>query len=491
MNHRTNIFLAWMAALLLSSTGVSAHSVSGGGNEFIEGSGWFTRAGQKTFFALAATCKAAGYAGHFEFRDKAIGLYLQNARITSISAGGYDTRIVEGTAQIVGAARGDITDGSFLVTVSDSANSIQVELSNGLATTGSLQGGDIRIHQHPGDAGACSQSPPMDTTPPVVKLTAPTDGATIAGVVTLAATATDDDSGVAGVSFLVDGTVIGEDTTAPYSMDWSSGTIADGSHTLAAIARDVAGNSATSGSISITVDNGGSPPPDNTPPAVELTAPANGATVSGLVTLSATASDDDSGVDSVSFLVDGATIGNDTTAPFTLDWDSSTVADGSHNLTAIARDKAGNTATSGTITVTSANHGSGGGTTTRVEETDPAVSYTTNSWNSINDPSLSGGSVVESNQAGATSTVSFTGTGVTWIGYRCSCASGIVNVYVDGSFVATVDNTYSASPQAQAPIYSVQGLSKGSHTFKLEVTGNYNSQGETAYVVVDAFDITQ
>ena len=96
---------------------------------------------------------------------------------------------------------------------------------------------------------------PVDTTPPTVSLTAPAAGATVTGTVTVTANA-DDDVGVVGVQFLLDGANLGaEDATAPYSASWSSTTAADGSHTLRAQARDAAGNVTTSSPVTVTVAN--------------------------------------------------------------------------------------------------------------------------------------------------------------------------------------------------------------------------------------------
>jgi len=86
------------------------------------------------------------------------------------------------------------------------------------------------------------------------------------------------------------------------------------------------------------------PCPDNTPPAVSITAPANGASVRGTVTVKASASDN-RGVAGVQFRLDGADAGaEDTAAPYEIAWDTTTAAEGSHTLTAVARDAAGNTA---------------------------------------------------------------------------------------------------------------------------------------------------
>ena len=99
---------------------------------------------------------------------------------------------------------------------------------------------------------------PPDTTSPVVQITAPANGGTVSGQTTLQATATDN-VGVAGVRFQVDGQNVGvEDTAAPYTVAWDTLLSPNGSHQITAIARDAAGNIATT-SITVTVNNGGTP----------------------------------------------------------------------------------------------------------------------------------------------------------------------------------------------------------------------------------------
>ena len=191
-----------------------------------------------------------------------------------------------------------------------------------------------------------------DTTPPVVGVTAPADGATVSGATTLSADATDA-GGVNRVEFLVDGALVGTDTTAPYSLSWDSTTVGDGSRVIGARAFDATGNQATA-SVTVTVSN----PADLVPPTVSVTAPADGATVSGTTTISASAADTGgSGVKQVQFLVDGAPVGApDTVAPYSVSWSSSAVADGpGHTVTARAVDNASNqTDASVTVTVNNA-----------------------------------------------------------------------------------------------------------------------------------------
>ncbi len=94
-----------------------------------------------------------------------------------------------------------------------------------------------------------------DTTPPTVSITSPAGGSTASGTVSVDANAADNGS-VAGVQFKLDGANLGaEDTTAPYSISWDTFTAANGAHSVAAVARDGAGNTTTSSGVSVTVQN--------------------------------------------------------------------------------------------------------------------------------------------------------------------------------------------------------------------------------------------
>lgn len=96
---------------------------------------------------------------------------------------------------------------------------------------------------------------PIDTQPPSVDLTAPGSGATVSGSITVSANATDN-VGVAGVQFRLNGANLGsEDTSSPYSTSWNTTQVANGTHTLSAIARDAAGNTTTATSLTVTVNN--------------------------------------------------------------------------------------------------------------------------------------------------------------------------------------------------------------------------------------------
>jgi len=93
---------------------------------------------------------------------------------------------------------------------------------------------------------------------------------------------------------------------------------------------------------------------DTQPPAVSMGALSAGATVSGLVGIDATASDN-VGVVRVELRVDGRTVATDSTTPYQFAWDTATVANGSHSVEVHAFDAAGNGKGSGAIVVTVAN----------------------------------------------------------------------------------------------------------------------------------------
>src|SRR5207237_889729 len=195
----------------------------------------------------------------------------------------------------------------------------------------------------------------VDNVAPVVSLTNPANGAALSGTVSVSANASDN-AGVVGVQFQLDGVNLGAEVlSSPYSVSWNTTTAPTGSHTLTAIARDAAGNRTTSNAVTVAVDN--------TAPTASITAPANGAFLTGTISVSATASDN-VGVAGVQFQLDGVNLGAELMSPpYSVAWNTTTATNGSHTLTAIARDAAGNRATSGMVSVT-------------VDSTPPAVSVT-------------------------------------------------------------------------------------------------------------------
>jgi chitodextrinase len=91
---------------------------------------------------------------------------------------------------------------------------------------------------------------------PTVSIVSPTAGATVSGTVTITATAVDPGSPVVSVQFQVDGQNSGTPISAtPYALGLDTTTLANGPHTLAAVARDQIGNQGTSPAVGIVVAN--------------------------------------------------------------------------------------------------------------------------------------------------------------------------------------------------------------------------------------------
>ena len=193
-----------------------------------------------------------------------------------------------------------------------------------------------------------------DTTPPSVSMTSPAPGSTVAGVVTVSASASDAGSGVQKVDFYRDsGVLIGSATASPYSISWDTSTAAAGTHTLYAVATDNAGNSATSASITITVAAaaGPAPPAAGPAPVVSITSPANNSRVARKSTVTINASVTASNpISHVDFLVNSSVICSSTVS--TCNWSVPGTPNRTYQVQIKAFDTAGKEGDSSVMTVT-------------------------------------------------------------------------------------------------------------------------------------------
>jgi predicted amidohydrolase len=144
--------------------------------------------------------------------------------------------------------------------------------------------------------------------------------------------------------------------------------------------RDIAGKERRTAPYSASASHppGGEPPPlppaDITNPTVSITSPASGATVSGSVSIAASATDN-VGVAAVRFFVDGVQLGSDdTSSPYTIAWNTTSAADGSHTIVATAVDTAGNSASTAIPVMVSNASSSGVSWTSLVRVTASATS---------------------------------------------------------------------------------------------------------------------
>lgn len=135
--------------------------------------------------------------------------------------------------------------------------------------------------------------------------------------------------------------------TVEAGLTYADTALAPGTYHYRVIAEDRAGNVGAPSAEASAVATG-----DTTAPTVAVTAPAAGATVRDTITVTATAADD-VGVAGVRFQLDGVDLGaEDTSAPYSAAWTTTTATAGQHVLTAIARDAAGNRTTAAAVTVT-------------------------------------------------------------------------------------------------------------------------------------------
>ena len=210
----------------------------------------------------------------------------------------------------------------------------------------------------------------LDSTAPTVSLTPPAP--IVSGTVNLAATASDD-VGVAGVKFLLDGnTTIGvEDTTSPYGVSWNTTTVANGTHTLAAQARDAANNVATSTASTVTVDN-------QAPTGTVVINGGAAATNSRTVTLTLSATDAVTSVTQMRFSNNGTSFSAAEAFAPTKTWTLSSGA-GTKTVYAQFRDAAGNwsAAVTDTIVLDTTAPTISGRTATNITGSSAQVTWTT------------------------------------------------------------------------------------------------------------------
>lgn len=199
--------------------------------------------------------------------------------------------------------------------------------------------------------------------PPTISITSPANGGVVSSgaVTTIQANAGDSDGSVSKVQFFVDGKVIGEATTAPYSISWTpdapttktDGTIVGASVTLTALATDDVGLSTQSTGVTLSVTTGGTSGGGvvGQPPTVAITSPLTSSQlpVNAPVTVTANASDPDGNIASVQFFVGTTSIGSDFTYPYSTTWTPSSL--GTYTLTAKASDNSGNTVTSSSVVI--------------------------------------------------------------------------------------------------------------------------------------------
>jgi hypothetical protein len=179
-------------------------------------------------------------------------------------------------------------------------------------------------------------TPPKDSTLPTVTITSPTDGSTVSDGITISMEA-NDNVAVSKVELYKDGTLFATDDQSPWQFYWNTLNDLNGAHTLVAKAYDTSGNVGESNPVTVNVSN----TVDKTPPTVSINSPSDGAKVKGFVSISVSATDS-SGISKVDFYIDNVLKTSDYTTPYVYSWNSKSVKDGSHTITARAYDSFNN-----------------------------------------------------------------------------------------------------------------------------------------------------
>ena len=194
------------------------------------------------------------------------------------------------------------------------------------------------------NSGATPTPAPAPTnTAPTVSITSPAASQTVSGTISYAANATDN-AGVARVDFFLDGsaTALASDTSSPYGGSLNTAALANGTHTLRAVAYDAAGLSAST-QVSFNVQNtttstgGGTTSPTGggtTSPTVAWQAPTDGATLRGRISGAQCAISAPTTIRRTSFYATSWQINNDYSAPFNCDFDTTRLKDGPYTLRA-------------------------------------------------------------------------------------------------------------------------------------------------------------
>jgi hypothetical protein len=177
----------------------------------------------------------------------------------------------------------------------------------------------------------------LDVVKPVLTFVTPTEGQVwTSGALAIRLTATDN-VGVRQIYGYVNGSYLGVTNGGLFESTLNFGNIPNGSAKFTFYATDADGNFDTK-VVNVMV---GGTVVDTTKPIASITAPAAASTVSGSVTITASATDN-VGVSKVDFFAGGVLVGSDATAPYSVTWNTSAVANGTAQLRVVAYDVAGN-----------------------------------------------------------------------------------------------------------------------------------------------------
>lgn len=184
-----------------------------------------------------------------------------------------------------------------------------------------------------------------DGTAPNVGFGSPTDGEPVQQVCPVTVNASDD-TGVARVDLLVDGQSLATFTAGPFTANWDTQTVSDGSHQLTAVATDVYGNTSDA-TVTVQVRNG----VDSESPVPVITSPKDGTSLTNRLAIKGVATDN-VGVSYVEIYINGRLKAKRTTPTYSVTFLTSSWVAGAYKVEVRAYDAAGNQGISAPVTVT-------------------------------------------------------------------------------------------------------------------------------------------
>ncbi len=222
-------------------------------------------------------------------------------------------------------------------------------------------------------------------------------------------------------------------------------------------------------------------------PAVTITNPTNGAAVVGVINVTASASDD-VGVSGVQFLLDGAPLGaEDTTAPYSVTWNTATSTNGAHVITAVARDAAGNRGTSSAVSVT-VNNVSTTPTMSRIGSFAQIASgggwKTTLTLANLSSVSIKATVSFHSDDGSALTLPLVLSNGLSLTG-----SSADLTIPARGSVVIESESSSSSASTGWAAVQATGSLA-GNAIFRLRQSGSADSEGTTPLETTEASSIS-
>ncbi|MEO5969726.1 MAG: Ig-like domain-containing protein [Bdellovibrionia bacterium] len=202
-------------------------------------------------YNVSSTFKASMKKDNGNGRETGTGVYKKTNQVGAPH---------QGTVYVVAGNAGEVTGGPFghpaMITSLEKFGSLVLNINNNrldlkfLRETGALDD-QFTIVKGGGDS---------DTIAPTIVITSPKAGTTITeNQVSLTVDASDN-IGVAKVEFYDQTTQIGSDTTAPFSIQWDTQKVANGTHQLIAKAYDAAGNTTSSVPVSVKIEHPASSP---------------------------------------------------------------------------------------------------------------------------------------------------------------------------------------------------------------------------------------